>query len=175
MNCKKSYGTNAALYTHIKKKHHGIEPQGTSRPKINTKKEESDEEEKMKNEVVLCRKCNRKECKCKYGFSNELIDLYKDFTFILFIRYMGLFGEIEDREGGIWCRVTMETLNDLSRNDIDQMVENVKEQYKLEIELSERQYRYLLASSKLWAQSHLAQLYNGLIACVAVPNKNELV
>lgn len=31
-NCKRKYGTNAALYTHIKNKHGGTQPHGTLRP-----------------------------------------------------------------------------------------------------------------------------------------------
>lgn len=31
-NCAKKYGTNAALYTHIKNKHSGEEPPNTKRP-----------------------------------------------------------------------------------------------------------------------------------------------
>lgn len=30
--CDKKYGSNAALYTHIKTKHNGLEPPGTVRP-----------------------------------------------------------------------------------------------------------------------------------------------
>lgn len=66
----------------------------------------------------MCNKCSKKECKCKSYFPDEDILLFQDYYFVLFIRYVGLFGGVDEKEGGVWCRATEGPISDLNRIDI---------------------------------------------------------
>lgn len=129
-NCNKKYGSNAALYTHIKTKHNGVPPPGTVRPAQSATKgqkgrpkagepHQSDTQDQF-NESVACQIClEERNCICPESLDLDLIKLLSEESFINFIKSVGNFGENESQEStNQWVRSVDDDIKVMSEAEV---------------------------------------------------------
>ncbi|KAM3127323.1 hypothetical protein pb186bvf_020576 [Paramecium bursaria] len=148
-DCGRKYGTNAALYTHIKNKHNGIAPNGTIKPSGSKKGKDNTIDQQQEEEML------------------KGVEVLTDRQFHNFCLEINQLGEFVDKnvitrdEKDQFTNLDEDKIQDLYSNVLQGMEEQKQDNYNKE--LCKKAEQFLKYSSSYWKRSVLNELYVFLI------------
>ncbi|CAD8150094.1 unnamed protein product [Paramecium pentaurelia] len=149
-NCGRKYGTNAALYTHIKNKHNGVPPTGTVKPSTSKKtKEQTSMIDQVDDEL------------------SKSVATMNDPDFMKFTIMISNLGHFNDKN--IIVRDSQEPCFQLEEEKLLDLYEKILKGSKLISEtqgnsvFTKKAEMYLKFSSPIWKKHIINELYTVLI------------